>query len=321
MIRTESSWSGLPILPNIIAPRVSGLTLSPVVPSSRYAEVSIVMKQPSSGCGRSGPRGRPPRRARTAAGSAAPRTGDRPGERRSPRSMWMSEDTTPSTSTITRSASTIASSTSWVTRRTDGWCAAHSRLSRMCIRIRVSASSAPNGSSASSSSGSRTSERASAARCCSPPDSSCGHAFSRPARPTSASACRPRSRASLPRSPKVTLSSSRRHGSSRESWKTTDTRSGTSIEPVPGDVAVQPGQRPQQRALAAAAAADQGHELARRDLQVEPVEDPAGLAEAAVQLFDPYGGAVRQLPRVRRHASAFLSMRRTAPSAISPSRA
>ena len=30
MIRTESSWSGLPQAPNIIAPRQSGLTLTPV---------------------------------------------------------------------------------------------------------------------------------------------------------------------------------------------------------------------------------------------------------------------------------------------------
>src|SRR3954447_10881936 len=35
MIRTESSWSVLPQSPNIIAPRQSGLTLTPVEPSSR----------------------------------------------------------------------------------------------------------------------------------------------------------------------------------------------------------------------------------------------------------------------------------------------
>ena len=35
MIRTESSWSGLPQLPNIIAPRHSGLTLTPVRPRVR----------------------------------------------------------------------------------------------------------------------------------------------------------------------------------------------------------------------------------------------------------------------------------------------
>ena len=35
MIRTDSSWSGLPQAPNIMAPRQSGLTLTPVRPSGR----------------------------------------------------------------------------------------------------------------------------------------------------------------------------------------------------------------------------------------------------------------------------------------------
>ncbi len=35
MMRTESSWSGLPHSPNIMAPRHSGLTLTPVRPSAR----------------------------------------------------------------------------------------------------------------------------------------------------------------------------------------------------------------------------------------------------------------------------------------------
>ena len=37
MIRIESSWSGLPHWPNIIAPRQSGLTLTPVRPSERIS--------------------------------------------------------------------------------------------------------------------------------------------------------------------------------------------------------------------------------------------------------------------------------------------
>ena len=40
MIRTESSWSGLPQAPNIIAPRQSGLTFTPVVPRTRISMVS-----------------------------------------------------------------------------------------------------------------------------------------------------------------------------------------------------------------------------------------------------------------------------------------
>ena len=37
MMRTDSSWSGLPQAPNIIAPRHSGLTRTPVVPSTRIS--------------------------------------------------------------------------------------------------------------------------------------------------------------------------------------------------------------------------------------------------------------------------------------------
>src|SRR5689334_8149238 len=36
MMATESSWSGFPQAPNIMAPRQSGLTLRPVRPSVRY---------------------------------------------------------------------------------------------------------------------------------------------------------------------------------------------------------------------------------------------------------------------------------------------
>src|SRR3954447_1148457 len=37
MIRIESSWSGLPHAPNIIAPRHRGLTWTPVLPRLRYS--------------------------------------------------------------------------------------------------------------------------------------------------------------------------------------------------------------------------------------------------------------------------------------------
>src|SRR4051812_8445765 len=37
MILIESSWSGLPQAPNIMAPRQSGLTWTPVLPSVRYS--------------------------------------------------------------------------------------------------------------------------------------------------------------------------------------------------------------------------------------------------------------------------------------------
>ena len=99
------------------------------------------------------------------------------------------------------------------------------------MRIRVSASSAPNGSSSSSSAGSRTSARASATRCASPPESVLGQSRSCACELDLASAARPRSRASGPRRPSTTLSSTRAHGSSRASWNTTARRAGTTARP------------------------------------------------------------------------------------------
>ena len=68
------------------------------------------------------------------------------------------------------------------------------------------------------------------------------------------------------------MSSTRAHGSSRESWKTTETWSGHGDLAGAGHVVVEPGERAQQRALAGAAAPEQGHELARRDVEVDAVE-------------------------------------------------
>ena len=94
-----------------------------------------------------------------------------------------------------------------------------------------------------------------------------------------------------------------------------------------GDAAVQPGQGAQQGALAAAGAADQGHELSRGDVQVQAVEHAAGAVEAAVQVAHPdgRGGGVRtrgrvraQFSSVRRHVSTYLSRRRTAESRMNP---
>ncbi len=141
--------------------------------------------------------------------------------------------------TTTRSASVIASSTSWVTSSTAGRWTLRRLRSSPCIFSRVRASSAPNGSSARSSSGSRTRDRASATRCCSPPESWCGQSVSRPSSPTSARASLPRARAAL-RWPRVTLVIRFAHGSSRESWKTTDTLPGTRIRPLPDTAASRP---------------------------------------------------------------------------------
>ncbi len=78
-------------------------------------------------------------------------------------------------------------------------------------------------------------------------------------------------------------------------------------------VAVQAGQGAQQGALAGAAAAEQGDELAGRQLQVQPVEHRP-LPVDAGQALD-----AGQLASVRRHDNALLSTIRTAASENRPS--
>ncbi|OLT14832.1 hypothetical protein BJF78_17525 [Pseudonocardia sp. CNS-139] len=74
-----------------------------------------------------------------------------------------------------RSPRRAASSTSWVTNTTVVRCARQICSSSSCIRARVSASSAPNGSSISSTGGRRQNARAIATRCFCPPESVCGY--------------------------------------------------------------------------------------------------------------------------------------------------
>ena len=81
----------------------------------------------------------------------------------------------PSSITSTRSASATASATSWVTRIAVKPWSRQTRSSSRCIAMRVSASSAPSGSSKASTRGWLTSARASATRCFWPPDSTAGH--------------------------------------------------------------------------------------------------------------------------------------------------
>src|SRR5690348_17017358 len=52
MIETDSSWSRFPHCPNIIAPRQSGLTLTPVRPSVRCFMASTLLTAPLA-CSRS----------------------------------------------------------------------------------------------------------------------------------------------------------------------------------------------------------------------------------------------------------------------------
>ena len=90
--------------------------------------------------------------------------------------------------------------------------------SQAFMRRRVIASSAPNGSSRSSTGRPGRQVRSSARRWRMPPDSSCGHARSNPARPNSSNSARARASAtarSMPaiRAPTSAFGSARRHGS------------------------------------------------------------------------------------------------------------
>ena len=143
------------------------------------------------------------------------------------------------------------------------------------MAIRVSASSALNGSSSSSRPGSRTSARASEARWASPPDRVSGQAPARSVSPTSASAAARRRlgvgaaqpEADVGRDPLPRHQPRLLEGHRRASRCTAD---------LAGHLAVEPGQGAQQRGLARAAAPDQRDELAGRDVEVEPVEDRRG---------------------------------------------
>ncbi len=99
--------------------------------------------------------------------------------------------------------------------------------------------------------------------------------------------------------------------------------------PGPGHPVVEPGHRPEQRALSRTAASQQGDELAASDVQVHPAQDRASV-EAAGQTAYPdrggLGGQGRPLGRgsqgqpssVRRHVSALLCTSRTSPSSSRP---
>ena len=90
--------------------------------------------------------------------------------------------------TATRSDSVIASDWSWVTKTMVTPSSRCRRRISSCISSRSFLSSADSGSSISTTRGSNTSARASATRCCWPPESCCGLRSARCARRTLASA-------------------------------------------------------------------------------------------------------------------------------------
>ena len=131
----------------------------------------------------------------------------------------------PAVNTTTRVPRNTASLMPWVTKTMVLPDSFQMRSSSRFIFSRVSASSAPKGSSISTSLGSCTRARAMAARCCMPPESSYGNLSSWPARPTMAMSSRARARAGPMGRPSSsagssTLSRMRRHFSSSGAWNT-----------------------------------------------------------------------------------------------------
>ena len=198
-------------------------------------------------------------------------------------------------STATRSASRIASSTSWVTSSTVRGSAASAPASHSCIEERVIESSAPKGSS-SSSTGRPGQQRAQE-----------GHALAHPARqrgrPGAARTRRARSartaarRAGAPppsprpgtRAPARRCRARRargaagRAGACRRTLARRSARRGAPMTlTVAGVRLLQARHQLEQRGLAAAGRAHHRHQLAGADLQVEPVErDDRGTAAVA----------------------------------------
>ena len=133
--------------------------------------------------------------------------------------------------------------------------------------MRVSASNAPSGSSSTSRRGRLTSARASATRCFWPPERTEGHSRARSARPTrrapSARLASAEARRSRPDRPRL-----RQHGRPGQQARLlehhADIVAGAAPAPrtdAAGVARFEPGEQSQQRALAAAAAPDDGDEL------------------------------------------------------------
>ncbi len=114
--------------------------------------------------------------------------------------MW------PPSITARRSDIVSASSWSWVTYTNVMPTSSCNAARSCCSSLRSLASSAPSGSSSSSTDGCRMSARASATRCCCPPDSCAGRRFSNPPRRTS-SIARPTRRSRSARPSRVAVAS------------------------------------------------------------------------------------------------------------------
>lgn len=92
------------------------------------------------------------------------------------------------------------------------------------------------------------------------------------------------------------------------------------------DVPVEPGEDPEQRGLAATAAAEEGDELTRRQVEMEVIDDGTAVEGAGQPLDmdglgDPGGRGAHRPVNVGRHRSNSLSRERTMKSARRPRKA
>ncbi len=168
-----------------------------------------------------------------------------------------------------------------------------SSTNRSCSRSLFVWSRFPDGSSASRTAGSIASARATAVRCCSPPDSSAGRWFMRRRARRARAAPRARSRASAVRPPgdaqrhhhvlqrgelaqQMMKLEHEPHASGCAAPTSVSSSERCSSSPasrtVPRGRAVERAEHVQQRALPRAARADDRHHLAAGDLQIGPVE-------------------------------------------------
>ena len=86
------------------------------------------------------------------------------------------------------------------------------------------------------------------------------------------------------------------------------------------DAMIEPGERPQEGALAGTGAAEQSDELAAADVEIDIVDDGA-LAIAAGEAAHRDDGRLGQSARILRHGRAFRVMKRTSQSELRPSAA
>ena len=210
---------------------------------------------------------RPPRRRRAPAGAAARRRASRRSGPAAARAA------------TTRSASRTASSTSCVTSSTVRGSRASAAASQRCICSRVSASSAPNGSSRQSTGRPASSVRRNATRWRIPPESAARAGALEALEPERREVLVRGRRAPPPatrpptRSASPALSSALSHGSSASRWGISAAGAGAHAAGVRRD---QAADELEQRRLAAAARPDDRDDLARRHPQRHATQRPDG---------------------------------------------